>query len=82
LRKKGGDKAPLPAQAEAKAGCYAPIFKMWMNPARALDAVSAAKRGEPSAKMPGKILGMPEPCRRSDRHIPTDAAFSSRGIKR
>jgi len=55
FRKEGGDKAPLPAQAEAKAGCYAPIFKMWMNPARALDAVSAAKRASHPRKCRAKF---------------------------
>jgi hypothetical protein len=88
FRKGGGDKAPVPGKAEAKARRYAPFFKnvdesdAWS--ARSLTGFrpKSGAAGAASTKMPDKILGEPEPYRHPDRHIPTGAAFSSRDLKR
>jgi hypothetical protein len=65
--KKGGDKAPVPGKAEAKARGYAPFFKnVDESGTRALGSLTGFRpkpggAGALSAKMPDKTLGEPEP---------------------
>jgi hypothetical protein len=85
---RGGDKAPVPGKAEAKAGRYAPFFKnVDESGVRALGSLTGFRpkpggAGALSAKMPDKILGEPEPYRDFDRHIRTQEDVFNPRLKR
>jgi hypothetical protein len=85
---RGGDKAPVPSKAEAKAGRYAPFFKNVDESGTRLLGSLTGFRPKPgdagafSAKMPNKILGEPEPYRDFDRPIRTRGDVFEPRLKR
>ena len=86
LFRKGRDKAPVPVKAEAKAGRYAPFFKnVDESGGRGLRSLTPIRlkiwRAEAMfRKMPGKILGEPEPYLDLDRLILMRGGFRASAL--
>lgn len=83
---RGGDKAPVAGKAEAKAGRYAPFFKnVDESGGRGLRSLTPIRlniwRAEAMfRKMPGKILGEPEPYLDLDRLILMRGGFRASAL--